>query len=122
VVVFNPNFLNIPVRVNEGLVMALTTCIAALAVHRDRNVVRAHAASEARRNRIQQLFGRYVPVQIADRLVDDEQLAPQLREATILFADIEGFTRLSENSAPDGLVTLLNEEREKAACREGCVS
>src|SRR5829696_5685411 len=33
-IVLNPDFLNIPVRVNEGVLIALTTGIAALAVHR----------------------------------------------------------------------------------------
>ena len=95
-VVHDPHFLNIPVRVTEALVMVLVTAIASLAVHRARNVVRAHAAVEERRSRVQQVLGRYVPAQVAEQLVDAGQLAPQLREATILFADIEGFTRLSE--------------------------
>ena len=43
----NPDFLSIPVRINEGVVIVLVTCIAALAVHRARNMVRAHAAAEA---------------------------------------------------------------------------
>ncbi|MGQ0580695.1 MAG: adenylate/guanylate cyclase domain-containing protein [Reyranella sp.] len=107
-VVFDPDFLAIAVRVNEGLVIALSTGIAALAVHRARNVVRAHAAAEEKRSRVQQLLGRYVPAQVAQQLVDSGQLAPQLREATILFADIEGFTRLSERLTAAQVIGLLN--------------
>lgn len=107
-VVFDPDFLAIPVRVSDGLVIALSTAIAALAVHRARNVVRAHAAAEERRGRVQQLLGRYVPAQVAQQLVDAGQLAPQLREATILFADIEGFTRLSERLTAAQVIGLLN--------------
>ena len=33
----------------------------------------------------------------------------ELREATVLFADIRGFTQLTENMDPQGLVSLLNE-------------
>ena len=107
-IVLNPDFLNIPVRVNEGVLIALTTGIAALAVHRARNMVRAHAAAEAMRTRIQRIFGRYVPAQVAEQLIDGGQLAPQQREASILFADIEGFTRLSESLPPARVIGLLN--------------
>lgn len=107
-VALNPDFLAISVRVSDGMVIALATAIAALAVHRARNMVRAHAAAEERRNRVQQLLGRYVPAQVAQQLVDTGQLAPQLRQATILFADIEGFTRLSEQLTAAQVIGLLN--------------
>jgi adenylate cyclase len=104
----NPDFLSISVRMNEAVVMILVTCIAALAVHRARNMVRAHAAAEAKRARVQQIFGRYVPAQVAEQLADEEQFAPQQREASILFADIEGFTRLSQSLPPARVIGLLN--------------
>ncbi len=107
-VFLSPDFLSIPVHVNEGLVIALVTCTAALAVHRARNVVRANAAAEAERARIQRIFGRYVPPQVAEQLIQAGQLAPQLRTASILFADIEGFTRLSETLPPPRVIAMLN--------------
>ncbi len=107
-VLLSPDFLGIPVRVTEAVVIALVTCIAALAVHRARNVVRANAAAEAERSRIQQIFGRYVPPQVAEQLIAAGQLAPQQRTASILFADIEGFTRLSEALPPAHVIGMLN--------------
>lgn len=107
-VVLNRDFLGIPVRVIEGVVIALVTCIAALAVHRARNMVRSHAAAEAERARIQRVFGRYVPTQVAEQLIHAGQLAPHQREASIIFADIEGFTGLSEALPPAEVIGLLN--------------
>jgi adenylate cyclase len=107
-VVLNPDFLGVGFRVNEGVVLALVTCVAALAVHRARNVVRAHAAAEAERSRIHRIFGRYVPAQVAEQLIQAGQLAPQQREASIIFADIEGFTRLSETLPPSRVIAMLN--------------
>jgi adenylate cyclase len=107
-VFLSPDFFSIPIRVNEGVVIGLVTCIVALAVHRARNVVRANATAEAERARIQQIFGRYVPPQVAEQLVQAGQLAPQQRTASILFADIEGFTRLSETLPPPRVIGMLN--------------
>jgi adenylate cyclase len=107
-VVLSPDFLGIPVRVIEGLVIAVVTSIATLAVHRARNVVRANAAAEAERSRIQRIFGRYVPPQVAEQLIQAGQLTPQQRTASILFADIEGFTRLSEILPPPQVISMLN--------------
>jgi class 3 adenylate cyclase len=107
-VLLSPDFFSIPVRVNEGVVIGLVTSIAALAVHRARNVVRANAANEAERARIQRIFGRYVPPQVAEQLIQAGELAPQQRTASILFADIEGFTRLSETLPPQRVIAMLN--------------
>jgi len=107
-VLLSPDFLGTQVRVIEGVVIGLVTAIAALAVHRARNVVRANAASEAERARIQSIFGRYVPSQVAEQLIKAGQLVPQQRTASIVFADIEGFTRLSERLPPPLVISMLN--------------
>lgn len=106
--VLNPNFIGIASRLQEALIIALVTAIAALAVHRARLVVRDHAKAEAGRHRVQSLFGRYVPAPILRELLDDGHLAPQARDATLMFADIAGFTQLSEGLHPTTLVHLLN--------------
>ncbi|MCW0000117.1 adenylate/guanylate cyclase domain-containing protein [Pararhizobium sp. YC-54] len=107
-VMLNPSFFAIPVRVNEGVVLSLVTCIAALAVHRARNVVRTNAAVEAERTRIQRIFGRYVPPQVAEQIIQAGELAPQQRDASIVFADIEGFTSLTETLPPPHVIAMLN--------------
>jgi adenylate cyclase len=67
----------------------------------------------ASRQEVAELFGRYVSPEIAQELMHrsdrgDLQLGGELREVTVLFADIRGFTALSETMAPSQLVGLLN--------------
>lgn len=62
------------------------------------------------RVRIRNLFGKYLPHSIVERLLDGEDgLESQNAEATILFVDLEGFTRLSESLKPQQITDLLNE-------------
>ncbi len=115
-VVLDPDFLAVQTRVMESIAILMVTGIAALAVHRAREVVRARAAAEHQRNRVQRLFGQYVPQQVAAALIDaGEALAPQTREASVLFADIKDFTRLSEQLAPADVIGLLNGFFDEAA-------
>jgi adenylate cyclase len=106
--VLDPNFLGIASRLQEALIITLVTAIAAWSVHRARRVVSEHAQAEASRHRVQGLFGRYVPAPVLRELLDEGHLTPQSRQATLMFADIAGFTRLSEGLHPTTLVHLLN--------------
>lgn len=58
---------------------------------------------------IRQTLGRYVPESIADTLLKDGgRLETEEVVATVLFADIEKFTNLTESLGPEGIVDLLN--------------
>jgi adenylate cyclase len=62
---------------------------------------------------VKDLFGRYVSPQVANQILDladagNLQLGGEQREATVLFADIRGFTKLSESMAPQDIVNMLN--------------
>jgi class 3 adenylate cyclase len=64
------------------------------------------------KQRIQQAFGRYVNDYVLTQLLEgpeDEQLAGIEREVTILFADVRGFTRLSEGLKAPAVVAFLND-------------
>ena len=59
---------------------------------------------------IRETLGRFVPTDVAKTLLSEGgALAPEQSEATVLFCDLEGFTALTENLGPDGIVELLNE-------------
>jgi class 3 adenylate cyclase len=64
---------------------------------------------------IRREFGRFVSPEIASRILDDAlgeapPAAPahELRETTILFSDLRGFTTLAERLPPEGMVELMN--------------
>lgn len=55
-------------------------------------------------------FGQFVPEAVARAIIADRGvLRPQVREATVLFTDIRGFTGISEHLAPEQVLALLNE-------------
>lgn len=59
---------------------------------------------------IRETFGKFVPESIAATALEDRGIVrPQLREATILFTDIEGFTAICEKLSPEKVITMLNE-------------
>jgi class 3 adenylate cyclase len=63
------------------------------------------------RERIRDLFGKYVPPEVVDTVLSNPDalaLGGEKREITVLFSDIEGFTALSEGLPPDRVLTLLN--------------
>lgn len=64
-----------------------------------------------RRNALRRRFGEYVPPQLVDRMAEQPEaygFQGENREITILFADIRGFTTLSEALEADALKNLLN--------------
>jgi adenylate cyclase len=66
-----------------------------------------HGLSE--RELIRETLGRFVPEKVASSLLaGGGQIQPQLVDATILFCDIESFTRLTESLGPVKIVDVLN--------------
>jgi len=61
---------------------------------------------------VRNAFGRYLSPTLVARLSDDPaalRLGGELRELSVLFSDIRGFTGLSETLEPTALTTLLNQ-------------
>jgi adenylate cyclase len=63
------------------------------------------------REKIRDTFGRYVSMEIAEKLMagGTVDLAGEEIVTTVMFADIRSFTALSESMAPRDLVTFLND-------------
>jgi len=102
------NSVLIGAEVDKVIAILLVTAILGYAIVRNRRLL-TYAVTESASN---QDLARFVPEEVA-RLIktsdDGVQLGfGELREATVLFLDLEGFTTLSERLAPAELVRTLN--------------
>ena len=87
----------------------MVTIILAIALYRGRGLlVQSVVEGTAARD-----LSRFVPTEIAKQMKSSshELIAGEgeVRQTTILFADVEGFTTISENISPTELITTLNE-------------
>jgi class 3 adenylate cyclase len=75
-----------------------------------RDTDRAEAVMEAQYERSEALLTNMLPASIADRLKESERsvIADKYEEASVLFADIVGFTERASSTAPADLVRFLN--------------
>jgi adenylate cyclase len=71
----------------------------------------SYIRSEADRARIRSAFGHYVSPTVVEELArkpDRLKLGGELRDVTLLFADVRGFSRLSEGMDAEELVRFIN--------------
>ena len=58
--------------------------------------------------RLQGAFARFAPPRLVDRIIDSGMnITAERKAVTILFADVQGFTALTEKLDPDVLMRLL---------------
>jgi adenylate cyclase len=77
------------------------------------NIVYVVITEQSDKRFVKELFGRYISPQIAREIVSRAdsgqlQLGGEQREVSVFFADIRGFTRISEQLSPDALMQMLN--------------
>ena len=64
------------------------------------------------RERIRDVFGRFVPEQVVDQVLaqtgDGSRLGGTLRTCTMMFTDLRGFTTFSEARSAEDVIAILN--------------
>ncbi len=93
----------------DGVVPALSTLAIFLTL-----ITLKYGIEERRRQQVRRVFSHYLSPVMVDRLAeepDQVRLGGELRNMTIMFSDIRGFTTLSEGPLkdPQALTALLNE-------------
>jgi adenylate cyclase len=83
--------------------------VAVLERRRARTLARRLEHSAQELERLQTAFSRFAPEAVVDEIAA-RGVSPKARECeiTVLFADLKGFTTMSERMAPDVLVEVLN--------------
>ena len=89
----------------SGCLMVVTTVWYAV-----REIVRAESAMELEYERSEALLANILPASIAERLKDPARniIADKYDDASVLFADIAGFTERASDIAPDKLIRFLD--------------
>jgi adenylate cyclase len=89
------------------VLLLVTALVLAAAVARARRLVVRQADAERQRANL----SRYFSANLVDELAgaDDSFAATRTQEASVLFADVVGFTALAESLAPAAVIALLRE-------------
>ncbi|TLZ17581.1 MAG: adenylate/guanylate cyclase domain-containing protein [Gammaproteobacteria bacterium] len=104
------------VSTDEPLRAQIEALVRAGALRRKTAGARLEAEIRRREEVLRQTFRRYVSPRVADKILEDAQLRDTLlataelrAHAVVLFADLRGFTSISEQLDPRRVVPLLNE-------------
>jgi adenylate cyclase len=106
----NIKFIDLGVRLQEVVIFLVCAGLVATIVMRSRRLVYRQAMAEQDRHFVRNALGKYVPASVANAIIADQgALEPQRQTATMLFADIEGFTGMVEQMDPADVLAMLNE-------------
>jgi adenylate cyclase len=108
-VVLDPRFGGVSGRIQESVLLVVVAFLIAVVMWRARTTLRRQLEAERDRTTLSSIFGRFVPQAIVNAMVAGRgALAPVEREATVLFADIAGFTEMTERAGAARTVEILN--------------
>lgn len=98
-----------PLAIILVLLLGASVALSVATWRRARRLERRLAGAVAELERLQTAFGRFAPIKVVDEIVErGVSRDAQIREVTVLFADLQGFTRMSEGLSPEALVEILN--------------
>jgi adenylate cyclase len=91
-------------------VLGISTALYGIVFYAMRQFARAEERAEREHDRSQSLLVNILPPQVAERLKErsDKIIADAYPEASVLFADMGGFTARTSDTAPEELVRFLN--------------
>jgi adenylate cyclase len=92
---------------NEIVFLVLVTLILTLTVWRSRQLVRRQVAAEAERAALSRYFSPNIVRELSTNAAALDR--PTTQPVAVLFADMVGFTTISERLTPDALVGLLRD-------------
>ena len=96
----------------KGLALALAWPLILILTLAAVNITYGFLSENRKRSQLKSMFGQYVPPELVDAMSqtssEDFGFEGESREMTVLFADIRGFTTLSEKLSPSELRALLN--------------
>jgi adenylate cyclase len=94
-----------------SLVLAAALVVVLRARSRERQALQgALERRSAELEHLERAFSRFAPDEVVERLSQGvTQIEPERREVTVMFADLVGFTRMSEQVDPAIMVPVLNE-------------
>ncbi|OUM03788.1 CHASE2 domain-containing protein [Variovorax sp. JS1663] len=103
--------LNTWLYLAAGLVLPLATALASVLLAFAFNMSWGYFIEARASRNLASLFGTYVPPQLVDEMRADPRrysMRAQSKELTVMFCDMRGFTRMSEQMAPAELQAFLN--------------
>ena len=108
-VVLDPNFGGLSARIQEAFSLLVVAALIAIVMWRARSTLRRQLEAERDHAALFGMFGRFVPHTVVNAMIAGRgALAPVQREATVLFADIAGFTEMTERAGAARTVEILN--------------
>lgn len=108
-VLLDPNFGGLTSRIQESVALVVVAILIAVVMWRARTTLMRQLEAERDRATLSGIFGRFVPQAIVNAMIAGRgALAPVEREATVLFADIAGFTGMTERAGAARTVEILN--------------
>jgi len=103
---------NFAVWAKGDMVLPLATSLLMTSTLYVVNMAYGYFVESRSKRQFTELFGQYVPPELVDKMAENPRkynMEPRSAELTILFADVRGFTGISEALKPDELREYINE-------------